>query len=185
MLQVVVAPLVGVAAYMVVHIAMNWITRGRRLLCGFVLGVLVGWAVQLAVSFWGVLAAAVSRWDAAGLLLVNQFTYLAIADLYSHFVNIQIASLRVRVLHELASAPDGLTSQQLLQRYNAADIVRSRLTRLTGTNHLRRDGDRYYTRFSTMLLLAQFYQLLKWIVLGKSSQSAQAQTEKETVREVV
>ena len=162
-----VAPALGVAGFMLTQLLYNWLRKGNRVLPGFLLGLLAGWMVQLVVTI-GVLSRSGMGWnDAAGLGLVNQFIFLALADGYIHFVNIMICSLRLRVLHELLVTPAGLTEEEILSRYNARQLVEMRLERLRGSGRVHFENGRYYTRFTLLLLLGRLYRWLKILLLGK------------------
>ncbi len=166
---VVAAPLIGLATYIVTHIAWNWSTSGKRLLLGFLVGFAAGFIAQIGVSLWALRQGQISWIDGAGFLLVNQFTFLALSDGYIHSINILICSLRVRVLHELLVSEDGLREEDLLDRYNARHVVESRIERLTGSDQMRFEQGRYFTKLSSMLLIAKFYQILQLILLGQTS----------------
>ena len=166
-LLLLVAPIVGLLTFAVTQIGYNWLMRGRRLLIGFFLGLLTGWIVQLFCTSSALIGGDVAWWDRCGLGLVNQFTYLALADGYIHFVNIMICSLRLRVLHELLTTEEGLSVSGILARYNARELVEARLERLRGSGRLAYAEGRYYTRFTTLLTLARFYRLLKLVLLGR------------------
>ena len=163
---VVVAPLIGLAAYTVVHVTYNRLTRGRKLLTGFVIGLLAGWITEIAISLRAVSDGQPAWIDAASLVVVNQLAYLALAYGYVNFVNILMTSLRLRILHELLAAENGLTAEEMSQRYNARDLVGTRLRRLTSSNHLRCENGRYYSRFTSLLLIAKFSWMLKSLLLG-------------------
>lgn len=162
---VVVAPILGVAAYLITHIAFNVLTAGRNLLIGFLLGFLVGGATEVFVTVWTLRDAPVDFFDAASLVAVNQFTFLALAYGYINSVNLLISSLRVRILHEFFTSKTGLTERQVLDRYGARRLVETRLARLTSSNQLRMENGRFFTKPSLLLTLARFCRKLKTLLL--------------------
>lgn len=175
-LLLLVAPLVGVVAFAGTQISCNWILHGQRLLIGFFLGLLLGWCAQLAATAVGLSHPELSWSDRFGRGLVNQFTYLALADGYIHFVNIMICSLRLRVLHELLENGEGLSVGGILARYNSKELVAARIQRLRNSGRLDYANGRYYTRFTTLLLLGRLYHLLKIVLLGRPPTKMSAET---------
>jgi len=72
----------------------------------------------------------------------------------------------------LGEAPDGLTYEQVLERYNGQSQVEARLTRLLGGGQIvLRDG-RYRIGKPVMLLIARVMVALKRLLLGKPSEFA-------------
>ena len=163
------APIIGVVACGLSHLAYNWLTRGRWLPVGFLFGIFAGLVVQLVTSLVALHHKGMSLGDTAALTTLNLFTYLAVADGYVHSVNIMISSLRIRVLHELLVSNVGLTESDLLSRYNARKVVETRLRRLTEGGHLREEEGRFFLtpKARPVLLLGHIYSLLKTVLLGK------------------
>src|SRR4051794_22570472 len=91
----------GLAAYCVTQVLIARMARAKgpyfSLMIGFVAGLLVTLGIDVAVSC----RAATPIADAAALLLLNFVSYLALAFGYFNFVNLSIASLRIRILEEL------------------------------------------------------------------------------------
>lgn len=72
----------------------------------------------------------------------------------------------------MGEAPDGLTYEQVLERYNGQSQVEARLTRLLGGGQIvLRDG-RYRIGKPVMLLIARVMVALKRLLLGKPSEFA-------------
>lgn len=95
-----------------------------------------------------------------GLLTYGCWSYV-----FFHFVHIPVASVRIRILQEL-SDHDGLTREAILQRYNGAAILRTRLDRLTRNGQIVRRGDAYVTGRPRLLHVARLFSFVKSLVTG-------------------
>lgn len=101
---VALAPVIGLAAYCVSHVFTARIIRGRSPYPALAIGALVGLAVTIAVTLAACRRDAVSLADTLALVGVNTLAALAFAFGYFNFVNLTVASLRIRILEELAEA---------------------------------------------------------------------------------
>ena len=97
-------------------------------------------------------------------------TYGALSYCYFHFINLGETARRIRLLRELIDSKDGLSVQEILERYNAKEIIEKRLSRLIKSGQIVfRDG-RYYIGKPIMFLIANIITSLKLIILGKKSE---------------
>ena len=162
----VLAPVVGLAVYCVTHLILTRVLSGRSPYPALVGGFGPGLLATLIVS-----GAALSKMqsgvaDAIGYGLLNLTTYGALGWGYFHFVNLCIASLRIRVLEEIAEAGGTMGKQALLARYNTEGVIALRISRLTAGGHfVLRDG-RYYSGKRNFLWVARFFELLRTFILG-------------------
>lgn len=174
----VLAPVVGLLAYCVSHILLaRWAYSQRpypALMLGFVSG-LIGVA---AVSAAALAAMQSGIGDVLGYGTLNLLTYLALAFGYFNFINLNIASLRIRMLHELWQSDGGLTKEELLSRYNTDDVIATRIARLTRGGHLVEREGRLYSGRLRFLVVARIFDLLRWFILGaeRSEQPVADQT---------
>lgn len=104
------------------------------------------------------------------LLFVNLAVYFCLSYCYFTFINWGETARRIRLLRELYDAPDGLTKEQILARYNAAEIINIRLARLINNNQVILRDEKYYTGSPVMLFISKTIVLIKRIVLGKASE---------------
>ncbi|OIO38381.1 MAG: hypothetical protein AUJ75_02940 [Candidatus Omnitrophica bacterium CG1_02_49_10] len=81
--------------------------------------------------------------------------YLALSNVYFHFMNMGETARRIRILRELASSKDGLTLEELLKRYNAEEIIERRLKRLMDNRQISLKNGRYYIENPVMLYIAK------------------------------
>jgi len=122
------------------------------------------------VEAWYVTRAGFSFADAAGHVFLHLITYVSLGYCYIHFVNLGETARRIRLLRELDEAPQGLSLEQLLQRYNAREIVDRRVERLLTNKQIRLEGGRYYSQRPFMIRTARCMVAFKKFLLGKSSE---------------
>lgn len=134
----------------------------RSLLLSFLVGLLSFVALTWLAWKYSPHDAFVPR-SAAALL-----TYLCVSYFFFHIVHIPEASVRLRVLQELAAGRP-LTQSDILRRYNAASILDIRLERLMRNGQLVADSGRLFTGRKRMLYVASVFALAKRILLGKKS----------------
>ena len=106
------------------------------------------------------------------LFIVNLITYLLLTYCFFHFVNLGETARRVRILRELRDFREGMSMEEILQRYNAEVIFDKRVRRLLSNGQIALENEKYYIRNSTMLFITRIIILLKIVVLGKSSEFA-------------
>lgn len=108
--------------------------------------------------------------DRAGAAAAAALTYACLGYCYFHFVNLGATARRIRLMAELAAAPEGLTREGVLARYGAREILGRRFDRLVATGQLVRDGERYRPGGRALLLSARLVVALKIITQGKRSE---------------
>jgi hypothetical protein len=167
----VLAPVLGLTADVAFHLAASWLSGGRKLFASLAVGILGGTATALTVSWWALTHLDADPAERAAFLAFNFVTYLALAYGYAHFVNLQIASLRVRLLEELRSSPGGLTAEEILARYNARRLIDTRLDRLTARQQIVEKGGRFHGRAGALVVIAWGIDSLRWVVLGKRKEA--------------
>ena len=110
--------------------------------------------------------------DGVALTGVNAMAYLALAFGYFNFVNLNIASLRIRMIQELAESGGRLPTAHLIGLYNTETVIALRIDRLTSGGHLvERDG-RYYSGKRRFLIVARIFDFLRWAILGQRTHHA-------------
>ena len=164
---VVIGPVAGLAAYCLIHLLISRRMDRRRPYHSLSIGFFFGLVMMLLLTGNALAAMGVGRLDGLALLGLNLLGYLALAFGYFNFVNLNITSLRIRVLHEMREAGGQLLRDELLVRYNSDEMAKLRIERLFAGGHLRESQGRIFIGRRRFLLTARFFQLLKWIVLGK------------------
>ena len=74
--------------------------------------------------------------DFLALAGMNLVAYLAFSFGYFNFINLNIASLRIRMLQELAEAGGEMPVEALTGLYNTEEVIALRIDRLASGGHL-------------------------------------------------
>lgn len=164
---VVAAPVIGLAAACVAHLGLARPLRRHGPYPALVAGIAVGLLVALGCTLRPLATTAVPTTDALALTLLNVVAFLALAFGYFNFVNLTIASLRIRMLEEIRSAAGPLGRAALLSRYDTDRVVGLRIERLVNGGHLvERDG-RLVTGRHRFLLVSRCFEMLRRVILGR------------------
>jgi hypothetical protein len=163
-------PFIAALCEFVLHllVARYFIKRGTIIstLVAYTCGLLI----MAAMEIWFLNSGRLAAWEVVGLSGVNFILYSAMAFSFFSFVNIGESSVRIRVLRELAAAPEGLDKETLLARYNVDHIIQIRVDRLLTSGEMICCENRYYyTGRPKMLLVAKGSQALQRLLLGKQS----------------
>jgi hypothetical protein len=105
-----------------------------------------------------------------GLMTTNFLIYSGLGYCYFHFINLGETARRIRILRELCETPEGLSQEEILERYNAKHIVDMRLRRLLDNGQIVERQGRYYIGSPVMLFIAKSIIALKFVILGKRSE---------------
>jgi hypothetical protein len=163
---VVATPVLGLAAYCLAQIVVARLTPGRSPYHSLKLGFIGGLIVTLAVSGWAVGRMAIGFEDRIGFVVLNLFTYVALAFGYFNFVNLTVASLRIRLLEEIGEAGGALPATTLKAAYNSSEVVAIRLQRLVQGGHLVEKDGRLHSGRLPFLIVARIFDGLRWFILG-------------------
>ena len=169
---VALAPVIGLAAYCLSHVITARIIRGRNPYPALAIGALVGLAATIAITLAACRRDAVPLVDTLALVGVNTLAALAFAFGYFNFVNLTVASLRIRILEELAEAGGRLPRAALLDRYGTSSVADLRLARLLGGGHLVERNGRLHTGRLQFLLVARIFDGLRWLIFGPAYAAA-------------
>ncbi|MHB8834640.1 MAG: GtrA family protein [Candidatus Methylomirabilia bacterium] len=162
------SPLCGLVTYVGFHLSLCRFGLGGRQMTLLIVGGFAGLATT-TVAVLLALAALPTVRNPNVLLLFNDAIFLALAWCYFHFVNLNIASLRIRLLQEFHKSPEGMAEAEVLARYGAAHVLDNRLLRLTSGGHLVEREGRYYSGTPFFLILFELFEVLKRIVMGKGN----------------
>ncbi len=163
---VVLAPVAGLLAYWFSQMAIARGLPGRSPYASLSRGFMVGMLVMIGVTALG-LGRLESTWsDAAGFGLLNGLTYLALAFGYFNFVNLTVASLRIRLLEEVLEAGGGLSAEELAAAYNADSVAGLRLDRLVRGGHLVERHGRLVIGRRRFMIVARIFDFLHWFIIG-------------------
>ena len=108
--------------------------------------------------------------DYISSFVVNLLIYSALGYCYFHFVNLGETARRIRLLRELAGLENGLSEEEILQRYNAEEIVTKRLGRLIKNGQIICKNNCYYIGKPLMLFISKLIVSMKILILSKRSE---------------
>ena len=96
-------------------------------------------------------------------------SYLALAFGYFNFVNLTVASLRIRLLEEIREAGGLLPTNTLKTAYNSREVVANRLQRLLQGGHLIEKNGRLHSGRLPFLIVARIFDSLRWFIIGRQN----------------
>ncbi len=162
-----VSPLLGLSGNVLLQIcSLRYVAR-----CGLFTSILLGFVFGLCslvgLELYAYLAAPGGSFLA---IVTNVLTYAVLCYCYFHFVNLGETARRIRMLRELYDSHEGLTMSEILERYNAKEIVDKRLRRLISKHQvIYRDG-KYTIGNPLMLFIAKTLVAVKVALLGRKSE---------------
>lgn len=162
----VLAPIIGLAVYCAIHLIAARFSRGPSPYPALVGAFLPGLLATMVVSGAAMYVMQAAWLDIIGYGVLNLTTYGALGWGYFHFVNLCIASLRIRVLEEIVEAGGEIDGAALLTQYNTDGVIGLRISRLTAGGHLIVREERYYSGKLQFLLAARLFDLLRSLILG-------------------
>jgi len=133
---------------------------GASIVAGFLFGLFA-----TAASAFLSIAPAQPTGDLLSTWTIVLATYLALAFGYWAFLNLNITSLRIRLLRELLACPQGTSRSDLMARYSSEEFLRRRLMRLENGRQMTCVDGQWRLESRTLLLLAQTFALLRFIAL--------------------
>lgn len=165
----VLAPCIGLAACCFIHIVLAKLRWGRPPYQALIAGFFSGLVATIAIASWPARRQGFFDSDRIALTALDTLTYTALGWCYFHFVNLGIASLRIRVLEEISEAGGVLHASELKHRYDDNQMARTRLQRLVAGGHLVCREGRFYSGRRGFLVVARIFDVLRRAVLGKDS----------------
>jgi hypothetical protein len=108
--------------------------------------------------------------DALAIVIVNLLIFCGLSYCYFHFINLCTTARRIRLVRDLFASPSGLTLDQILENYNAQDMLSKRIQRLLNSGQIVEQNGRYFASKHLVLFAAWLMVVLKFIFLGKGSE---------------
>ena len=105
------------------------------------------------------------------LLISNLLIYSSLGYCYFHFINLGETARRIRIMRELYDSSKPLQLREILERYNAHEIVQRRVGRLVKSGQLIEKEGRYYIGSSVLFTMAKIIVAMKRLFLGGKSES--------------
>lgn len=164
----VLAPVIGLAIDCMTHIVAARLLRGRGPYASLTIAAVAGLATTVVLTLAACSSAAVSKADTLGLVAMNMIASLAFAFGYFNFVNLTVASLRIRILEEIADAGGRLQRKVLLDRYGTQSVANLRLERLVQGGHLVERNGRLHSGRLQFLIVARIFDAARSLVFGSA-----------------
>lgn len=166
------APVIGLAVYCATHIVAARCIRGHNPYPALAIGAALGIVATGAITLGACNQRGDSVVDTCALTAMNTVAALGFAFGYFNFVNLTIASLRIRVLEEIADAGGQLPRASLLDRYSSRSVADLRLARLVRGGHLIERHGRLYSGRLQFLIVARIFDCLRCCVFGPAYAAA-------------
>jgi len=166
---IVAAPLLCVCVNVGAHVLLSRVLRTGKTWGNMALAFVVG-LLALAAFFMAVQPHEGGLQEFGAHLFLDLIVYVGFSYGYFHFVNINVASLRLRMLRELDKAAGGHTQEELIVLYGSRKIVGNRLDRLIQTGNLvERDGRLFLGPNRSFLILFWIFEVLKLGLRGRGN----------------
>jgi hypothetical protein len=166
----ILSPILSLGINTIAQVCYSRYISNKHLLKSVFFGFFCGALSLLIIELYYLKRLSLPIWTNVPSIFVNLISYSALGYCYFHFVNLSETARRIRIISELASAKEGLSSKQILERYNAREIIENRLNRLLKSGQIIYKDDRYYIGKPTMLFISQGIIFLKLLILGKKSE---------------
>ena len=166
----VINPVFGLAINVLVQlISFRFILKSGLLKTVF-LGFFVGMLSVLIIESYIFFVTSAYFTDFFMILVANAIAYASLGYCYFHFINLGETARRIRILREIYDTKDGLSMEEILQRYNAKEIVEKRLSRLLNNGQVILKNGRYYIGNPIMLMINRIIVAMKLMLLGRRSE---------------
>lgn len=162
------APVIGLAVYCVGHILVARRMRDRNPYPALAIGAVLGIGTTVAITLMACVRAGDSFADTLALTAMNTVAAFGFSFGYFNFVNLTIASLRVRILEELANSSGWLPRASLLERYGTGSVTDIRLARLVDGGHLVERNGRLHTGRLQFLVVARIFDAMRALIFGSN-----------------
>ncbi|MCA8926166.1 MAG: hypothetical protein KDD82_30445 [Planctomycetes bacterium] len=164
------APLLGLLVNTLTQPVIQHLSGRGRPARSLALGFLAGLATGGGLVAWAAWRLDLALLDAGALVAVQLLSTAALGYGYFSFVNLNLASIRVRLLKEVARAgADGLPAAELQGLYDEEGMADGRLQRLLAGGHLRLEAGRHVNGKRSLLRIGHVIELLKHAILGRGS----------------
>lgn len=137
----------------------------KSIFLGFISGFIILFILEIYISF----RLSILPRDFLSLFVVNFLIYSLLGFCYSNFITLGETARRIRILRELYDYNEGLSMEEILERYNAKEIIKMRISRLIKNGQVIYKDKKYYLNGYTILLITKIIIFIKMLILGKRS----------------
>ena len=98
--------------------------------------------------------------------LIILFTYLTLSFCFWAFLNLNITSLRIRIVRELLKSenPD-VSRENLFQLYSPQELISRRIQRLEKMGHIKKKNDKWVLQSKKILFLTVVTNILRKMII--------------------
>ncbi len=161
-----IIPVVGLAVFCLSHLVASRVVLNRGPYYPLLAGFSIGLAAALAASFALLWSMGTGAADLLAIVGMNGAAYVAFGFGYFNFVNLNIASLRIRMLQELADSGGSMPAIAFASCYNTDSVIALRIQRLVSGGYLVEKEGRYFSGKQSFLIVARIFEFLRWAILG-------------------
>lgn len=166
----VLLPIAALAINVLAQICYCRFVSNKQLLKSLFFGFFCGGFFLLAIEVCYIIQSSLPVLKNIPSVVINIASYSALSYCYFHFVNLGETARRIRMLRELSESKDGLSVNEILERYNAKEIIENRLNRLLKSGQVIYKDNKYYIGKPVMLFMSKMVVFAKRFILGKSSE---------------
>jgi hypothetical protein len=167
-----IAPVAGLALTVLTQIMAVHVSGGK-VGASIVIGILGGLAVTLAVIALGRAETPRASDGFVDNWLLGVATYLALAFGFWAFLNLNITSMRIRILRELLRAGGSIALSDMAVFYTPAERLRRRLERLEKGGQIKREDGRWLLGSWQVLAIARCVEALRSLLFPGSRRDRQ------------
>ena len=160
------APLAGLALTVLTQIVVVHLSRGK-VGASIIIAIFCGLAATLAAIALGRAKSPGATGGFVDTWLLGGATYLALAFGFWTFLNLNITSLRIRILRELLRAGGSIALSEMPMLYTGAERLRRRLKRLENGGQIMRQDGRWRIKSWQVLAIARCVEALRSLVLPR------------------
>ena len=164
-----IAPIVGLAVNTITLAIFFRILNNFSISISIILASICNIVCTVLISVFVLNSMSLVKGDFGVLLGFNTIISLALAYGNFAFINLNIASIRIRLLKEILKSNKGIALDDILTIYNPDKIVNTRIDRLISGGQLVSKNGRYFVGMPFILLLANIMEVLKYIIMGHGS----------------
>ncbi len=132
----------------------------RTIAGSIIIGFGVGCIPLIGIGYW------LNEQNSIDRVVAVILIYLCTGYSFFHANNMGETSRRVRISLELANAPDGLTYENILDRYNSHIQVKRRLARLLEAGDIEQSGAAFCLKKRRILAIYYVVYLFRHLVFG-------------------
>ena len=124
-----------------------------------------GLLITAAGLIFGLNHQSVGRMDYLGYFALDFLSYVFLGFCFFNAINLNISSLRIRMLKEYRGQSQlPLSDSLLMARYNVREMLDVRLKRLEAGRQIHRSGERFYSRHGIAVWIGHLFAGLRQIL---------------------